>query len=467
MICYMMGELRLSNRPRIEFYGGIGTIGGTKVVVREGEHRVIFDFGLSYAPGGDFWGGRIHPRSGTAGVCDQVALGYIPVLDGIYHADDAAALGVQPGRGEKTQVFISHLHLDHMAVAHLLADEVPVWMHADSLRLYRAVATTGERPPVPGGARGFEWGQTIEVGPIKVTPVPVDHDIPGAGALLIETSVGTVVYTGDLRLHGEHPERVHRFMERAAAMEPKMLLIEGTRLGEAERSPDRPPSLGEAGVAPKVADMAKQATGLALITLYPRNTERITNIVAALRGTGRTLALSAETAYIWASMGGDLSQVSIYKRHKDALALANGEAPEWLSNLFAKAASVIDAATVSENQQAYVLQLFYWDINELVDIQPNAGSIFIHSNGEPLGRFDPAFDLFVRWLNHFGIELLFAASTGHATAEDLQKVVEGIRPEVLMPIHSHRPELLEVAGIRRVLPELGGIYDIATGEKIG
>jgi ribonuclease J len=456
----------MSTSATIHFYGGIGTIGGTKIIVQEGEFRVLFDFGLNYAPGGDFWSARIQPRTGTARLRDLMALGYVPAIDGLYKPADAASAGLEPGESDRTQVFISHLHLDHMAVADLIADPIPVWMHADSLRLFRAVATTGEQPAVPVGARAFEWFQPIQVGPIKVTPVPVDHDIPGATALLIETSAGTVVYSGDLRLHGAHPERVEQFIRAARSVGPQILLIEGTRLGEAEPTPERPGTLPEPAVPGRVVEILKETQGLGLITLYPRNTERIEQIIAALPQTGRTLVLSAEMAHVYQAMGGDLRQVAIYQRHRDRQALAQGTAEGWLRELFTSGVKVLDAAAVRADESRYLLQLFYWDINELVDLKPGAGSVFIHSNGEPLGRFDPAFELFARWLDAFGLKLESVPSTGHAAHADLLAVVKQIAPAILMPIHSRTPELLEVEGQKRILPELGAKYDIVSGERL-
>ncbi|MGE5676189.1 MAG: MBL fold metallo-hydrolase, partial [Mycobacterium leprae] len=391
-----------TSSPTIQFYGGIGTIGGTKIVVQEGEYRVVFDFGLNYAPGGDFWGGNLQPRRGPGRLRDLVALGYTPALNGLYKEGYAQSLGLTAGTDDKTQVFISHLHLDHMAAVDILADAVPVWMHEDSLRLFRAVAEVGEQPPVPVDSRGFRWGEPIEVGPIKVTPVAVDHDIPGASALLIETSAGTVVYSGDLRTHGARPERIAEFIAAARAKNPQILLIEGTRLGEPEPTPERPPTTPEPEVAQKAAAQALAARGLAMITLYPRNTLRIANIVAALKGTERRMVLSPEVAHIYAAMGGDLSEVALFKRHKDQDELANGTAPEWLRQLFAGGHQVLDAEAIRANQSHYLLQLFFSDFTELVDLQPAEGSVFIHSNGEPLGRFDPSYELFTRWLDRFG-----------------------------------------------------------------
>jgi ribonuclease J len=454
--------------PRITFYGGIGTIGGTKIAVEEGEHRVLFDFGATYAPGGDFWGGKLQARTGAARLRDMVALGYAPALDGIYQPAAAATLGLKPGKGDTAQVFISHLHLDHMALVDLLGDEVPVWMSHESLRLFQAVAQTGDKPAVPVGARGFGWNEPLEVGPMKVTPLPVDHDIPGAAALLIETSAGTVVYTGDLRLHGPNPELVERFVRTARATNPKILLIEATRMGDlmAEPNPDRPPTLKENEVAGRIVEQLKGVTGLGLITLYPRNPLRIANIARAVAQAGRTLVLSAEMAHVYQAMGYDLSTVAVYQRAKDRLCVATGKCDGYLRSVLGSAGQVLDAAAIRADQSKYLLQLFYWDFPELIDLQPAANSLFIHSNGEPLGRFDPAFELFAHWLNHFQIPLVYAPSTGHASADDLFEIIRGVAPAVLMPIHSKFPELMEVEGIRRVLPEVGASYDVATGERV-
>lgn len=453
--------------PTITFYGGIGTIGGTKIAVAEGGYRVIFDFGSTYAPGGDFWGGKVRARPGAARLRDMVALGYTPALDGIYRTGAAESLGLQPGQGDTTQVFISHLHLDHMALVDLLADDMPVWMHHDALKLFRALALTGEEPAVPAGARGFDFGQPIAVGPITVTPIAVDHDIPGAAALLIETSAGTVVYTGDLRWHGANPELIDQFVAAARAARPKILLIEGTRLGEAELYPDRAPTIAEPEVSGLVLEQLSGCTGLALTALYPRNTQRVENLARAVPSVGRTLVLAPEMACILSEMGGDLNGVALHLRAKDREALAGGTAANWLTDLLDRGVRTVDAAALRAAPSRYLLQLFYGDLAELVDLQPPEGSLFIHSNGEPLGRFDPAWDLFVRWLEFFKIPLVSVPSTGHASQADLVSIVEGIAPQVLMPIHSRGPERMVVAGQARELPEIGATYDIATGAKIG
>ncbi len=449
--------------PSIRILGGVGTIGGTKILVQDGDHRVLFDFGITYEAGSEFWGGAVQPRPGTGGLRDYLGLGYLPRIDGLYRADAAHSADLIRNLGDqRTHIFISHLHLDHMRLVDMLHDQVPVWMHSDSLRLFRAVAETGQEPALPKGACGFEWEDTITLGPIRVTPVAVDHDIPGASGLIIETSAGSVVYTGDFRTNGRHPERMARFKAWARRAKPRLLLIEGTRLGELQRNSDRPPPLSELEIAAIVAQARLDCVGLALITLYPRNTERVAAIAAELTGVGKRLVLAPEAAHILLEMVGKPEGLSVYMSQRDLDRAANNQLPSWHRRLLDSGVDLIAATDVRMHPQKYLVHLFLRDINELVDLNPPPGSIFLHSNGEPLGRFDPAFELWSRWLQHFELELKWANASGHATPQALHELVTAIKPDVLMPIHSLHPELLDVAGQRTVLPEVGSYYDLAT-----
>ncbi|MGE5493268.1 MAG: hypothetical protein ACM31P_18555, partial [Actinomycetota bacterium] len=112
----------MTTSPTISFYNGIGTIGGTKIAVAEGGYRVIFDFGLTFAPGGDFWGGKVHPRDGAARLRDLVALGYTPALDGVYRSPGAESLGLNPRGVGNTHRLKSQLHHDNKALVEIQAD---------------------------------------------------------------------------------------------------------------------------------------------------------------------------------------------------------------------------------------------------------------------------------------------------------------------------------------------------------
>lgn len=446
---------------KLTFHDGIGSIGGTKISLAADQTTILFDFGFSFDPANGPWNGSIAPRPAAAGLRDRIAIGELPRLDGLYRPEEARTVGLKgAGEAPSPTVFISHIHLDHVGAFDYLDPRVPVYFSPDTLNLFQAVAATGEKPSVPGGARALAPGQPLQVGPFTVTFTPVDHDASGAMAMLIDTPDGTVVYSGDLRLHGAHPDQTERFMELARAKQPKVLFLEGTRLMETEPEGGWSTVTTEQDVITKISGALAEYPGLALITHYNRHPERIARTAAAAKAAGRRLVLSAATAFIYQQMGFDLSEVGIYKSARVEAKLGNPDAL-WLRHLLAEAPVVLTAAEIRLAPGQYLLELQPADLPELTDLTPPAGSCFIHSNGEPLGPFDPAWQIFLNWLERHQMTLVRASSSGHATPPDLHRIASTINPTVLMPIHSRAPERLDPPGIRRILPANGAWYDLA------
>ena len=447
----------------LTLYGGTRTIGGTKAVVAEAGYRVIFDFGAAYTPGapGSPFDSRLQPRPGPAGLRDLLAAGATPPLPGLYAPAAAAAAGPAGGADGRPAVCLSHLPLGHPAHLHLLSPDLPVHMSAASARLQAALTRLGGDEAAGCLVRPWQTEAVIAVGPLRVRPLAVDHDIPGACALLIETSDGVVAYSGDLRLHGAHPELSRAFASAAAATRPALLLMEGTRLHTPPPAPDDPAPLQEPEVAPRVAELLQGRTGLAVLAIYPRNLERLVALAAAIAGVGRRLLLQPATAQLLRECTGSLHGCGVYA--PAALREAPGPSPADLTPLLPGA---LDAAALRADQAAYVLELPYQRLTELVDLQPAASSVWIHCGGEPLGRYDPAFATLEFWLQRLGLAYAPVQSTGHAAPDDLRWLAATIAPRVLMPVHSLAPENLIVPGVARRLPEPGVTYDIArlTGE---
>lgn len=441
----------------VQFWGGIGTIGGSLVVVAEAGHRVIFDFGLAHAPAATYYAAPLAPRPGAV-LREYLALGWAPPLPDLYRRELLAGTGLAPGPAAgpaPAAVFISHLHLDHYALSGLVAPGIPVYMHPESLHMLRALQSQGAiTPGLPRPYTACPWGVPVAVGPLRVTLLPVDHDIPGASGLMVETSAGAVVYTGDLRLHGLHPERVWEFCAHARSLRPRLLIIEGTRL-EREPAPD-PHPLTEAALPERVAAHLRACPGLALAVLYPRHTERLARLAGTAAAAGRTLALEASAAALYTRCGGPLAGLAVYL---PAAVGAMDPAPAWLGEVLDAAAAagapVVDAAAVADSQDRWLLQLSYPHLGELVDLRPAPGSLCLHANGEPLGPYDPAWNCYQRWLQRFGVAHVPLGCSGHATPADLQRIAAAIAPAVVAPIHSLYPEGLELPGTPRLLPAYG------------
>ena len=109
---------------------------------------------------------------------------------------------------------------------------------------------------------------------------------------------------------------------------------------------------------------------------------------------------------------------------------------------------------VRARPQDYILCFSFWDINELIDIHPQGGT-YIYSSSEALSE-EQRMDIrrLKNWLEHFGItpvglpdeetgevppeEKGFHAS-GHASGQELLEIIQGIAPQVLVPVHTESP----------------------------
>ncbi len=434
----------------LTFFGGIGAATGTKFAIEENGYRAHFDLGLAYMPGRLFWDGRVLVRQ-DAELRDLMAMGPAPSVSGIYRAEALAGTGLQPGDAEHTALFLSHLHLDHSALLRFVAPEVPIYMSRASTDLLQRLDGSGWN--LSGGhmVRSVEHGDLVEHGPLRVHCYDVDHDLPGAMGFLVETSAGLVAYSGDLRLHGRHPERVEGFVEEVRQQRPLALIIETTRAGEDVALWG--PQLPEKEMPARLLDALRGRTGLAFWNVYPHNVERVGAIAEVAAGVGREAVLEPEFAALLPAQAGIRTYATLAARR----AAETGTLPDWKRPLLAGALTADDLRRAPER---YLLQLSYRHLPELIDLRPPAGSLWVQSNSEPLGRFDPAFANLQDWLEHFQLEYQSLQSSGHASESELRAITESIAPRFVFPVHGLKPECLAARGPTEILPRLGEVYQL-------
>ena len=136
---------------RLTFYGGINEIGGNKILLEDGERRLLLDFGFPYKRHKLFYEEYLKPRSG-AGLLDPLAMGLLPPLEGLYR-DDLVTPGLwqqfrhNPAYRELDQVdgvLLSHAHLDHSGHISFLRDSVPIYTTAVTAFIAKAMQDSGK-----------------------------------------------------------------------------------------------------------------------------------------------------------------------------------------------------------------------------------------------------------------------------------------------------------------------------------
>ncbi|SER56990.1 ribonuclease J [Gracilibacillus ureilyticus] len=419
-------------RTTIIFWSGLKTIGGNIVEICYGNDRIIFDFGLVYDPKSSFL--NRSSISEESYVVDMLKLGAIPEIDEIYSKDDLQQYEevkqYDPDGSRNTAVFISHLHLDHIGAIDTIAPSIPIYMSKDSEKLYHVFCKTDRPLFREREIIGMDYQSEVEIGQIKVSAFRTDHDIFGSAALHIETPDLTILYSGDIRMHGKHAEYNENMLNHLNDKDIDLLFIEGTsfRQGESEKSLDN-----ETDIKNQVVERLIESDRLAFFNLYHTNLDRIQQFIDAANESGREIVFEVETAYI-AEQFLVSDNLSIYynKRMDDSM--------KWKQELLNKY-PVITNENVNENPAKYLVQSSFRNVMNLLDLNVTE-AVYFHSNGMPLGSFDPDYDRLLALLNHLGILYHPLHVSGHATKEDLLEIIDRIKPKLLIPWHSHSPELV-------------------------
>jgi ribonuclease J len=405
-----------------EFWGGLGVIGSSKIMISDGGHRVLLDVGLDIPSGANLFRVPVRIRPDRE-LADRLRVAAAPALPGIYDPAFLAEgdpLGEPVGDPANTHIFVSHPHIDHVGLAGWVRPEIPVYAHTDAVDMLNALTANGFG--LPGGDPDWQRlaaDQVVRVGEMTVRCIPVDHDVPGACGYLVTTPEGSIAYTGDIRFHGHHPELSNAFVD--AVRGADVLITEGTTLSFTP--PDGPPRT-EDDVLSDFVDILAAAPGLVLLSTYPRDVERVAEFIEAAANLGRTIVWQPGTAGLLRDLGVNATTWS------DELGLAD----------------------VHAKPGAFVVVPDTDDLPTFLDLPLRPGDAFVHANGEPLGEFDPRWGVFTDWLAYFGVELHKIGCWGHALPDQLQSMVERIAPRVVFPIHTFEPtRLAPPIGVRRVV----------------
>jgi ribonuclease J len=482
-----------------------GEIGGNKILLELADRRWMLDFGTRFGLTGRYYDEFLNPRA-AVGLRDYLRMGLLPPVEGIYRGDLTLH---EPGLWERYRshpeyrriehldgVLLSHAHQDHNGCLGFLRREIPIYtglMTAligkgmqdiagggpeDSFSYVgpRELTDEGTLKAVTGLRQGrphliCESDQPIaaaleqlrsffdyhpgkrtvfEPAPVGIADLDslglrffrVDHSIPGSGAFAIRTPIGWVGYTGDLRLHGHSRWRTEKFARELGALKPELLIVEGTNL--ADQGATEEPAVHQAA-----KEVVRREPGIVIADFSPRNIERLRTFRDIAAELGRRLVVTTKDAYL-------LEQMHVIDPaipRPDQAPLAVLRAPRvthsaWEERVLEQFdASMVDAALIGAHPGGFILCLSFWDIANLIDIEPGGGT-YIYSASEPYNeeqRIDQ--ERLKNWLDHFGLKPVgglpgsekgpFHAS-GHIDGAGMEWLIETIDPAALLPVHSQK-----------------------------
>jgi len=98
---------------------------------------------------------------------------------------------------------------------------------------------------------------------------------------------------------------------------------------------------------------------------------------------------------------------------------------------------------VHKNQGNLVMDLNFYQFAELIDINPDSGSHFIHSMSEPFSEEDIEDKVMHNWLDHFKMRFHQLHASGHMNRHQLTDLINRIKPKRIFPIHTENQQLFK------------------------
>lgn len=486
----------------LSIYGGVGQIGGNKILFEDNGTKIFLDFGMNFTEHSNYFTEYMPPRKNSC-IKDFIHLGLLPDLKGVYRRDYCKHMDLDYKEENSIDgILITHAHIDHVGYVHFIRQDIPIYVSAETkavMDLFSRVGAAGfeefscfkpafqliakkrgdgvKRRDARDGIEKrnikiFNFGKKFKIGNLEIEPCRVDHSLPGATGFIIYSSEGAIIYTGDLRFHGRHKEWSYDFVNKATNSEPIVMISEGTRIMEKQ-------SRTEEYVQSESTKYIKDKKGLAIVNFPIRDTERMLTFYDTAKSNNRKLVIEYRQAMLLDLMKNckadklpesNDENIRIFYPKKSWGLIGRKDFPfeqiekdysTWEKTYLSKE-NVIDAEEISRNQKKYLMFMNYFQLNNLLDIKPKKGSVHIRSICEP---FSDEMELDQKridnWLKLLGLyPECRIHSSGHASGIHIFEMIKKIKPKKLFPIHTEKPEIFRELKINTMIVEEGKTYKL-------
>ena len=335
-------------------------------------------------------------------------------------------------------IIITHAHEDHIGALGMIFDRIaaPVYCRRFTSIVARAKMQDWNRDP-DNITMVAAYPEMTQIGPFNVGIMPVPHSIPEASGLVIDTPVGRIVHTGDLKLDpnpivGEafDPE----FYAEIASKGVKALVCDSTNVFS--RSPGR----SEAELNKPIQELITNAGGLMVAATFASNIARLKTLAQAGFDAGRSVCVLGRSMQRMLGFARDANILSDFPPLVD-LEQAQ-EIPR--GNLM-----LIVTGSQGERRAASA-QLAN---GKYLGFQMKEGDTFLFSSKTIPGN-EVGVARIINELASQGVRVIDDAVpdyhvSGHANRPDLQRIHEIFHPEMLIPMHGEYRHLLEHANLAR------------------
>ena len=332
-------------------------------------------------------------------------------------------------------LFLSHAHADHYGFLGLLPQDTPIYATEETFAMLALDGILGDDQTKHLNKYPLKSGQSCDVADIKVTAYIVDHSAYGACAYLIECDGKRILYSGDIRLHG-----VKGVLYKNLPKDVDYLLLEGTNILRAKNNPT------EREIENQFVEAFNDAPdALHLVWCSAKNIDRICALFRACIRCGKTLSIDPYTANVLAAVAQlnpkiptatTAEQMKVYFPHRLTKRLTEQNQKHYILSLNPKQ-NKVSYDDFARSPEHYVMLVRPTTLTYLQRIKaPHIRLVKSIWDGY---WDEPNIERFRSWVEEHCEQVKDIHSSGHADTKSLQRIVEHIRPQTIIPIHTDSP----------------------------
>ena len=422
-----------ANGLRVVPLGGLGEIGRNMTVFEHAGRLLIVDCGVLF------------PEDSQPGV-DLILPDFDFIRDRLHLIDG---------------MVLTHAHEDHIgAVPYLLRERQDIPIYGSQLTLAMLEAKLKEHRIKASTIEVVE-GQISKAGPFTLEFVAVNHSIPDALAVFIETAAGTVLHTGDFKmdqlpLDGRTTDL--RAFARLGERGVDMFLVDSTNA----EVPGFVPS--EREIEPALERVFASAKGRIVIASFASHVHRVQQMIDVAHRHNRKVAFFGRSMVRNMGVARDLGYLTI----PGNLLVASDQLSELPDD------HVVLVCTGSQGEPMAALSRI---ANNDHQIKIGPGDTVILASSLIPGN-ENAVSRVINGLTRLGAKVVHKGNamvhvSGHAAAGELLYCYNIVQPRNVMPVHGEprhlkaNAELALATGIpaeRIILTLDGGVVDLIDGK---
>lgn len=403
---------KTQNKIQIIPLGGLGEIGKNMTVFRYGDDIILIDAGLMF------------PEDDMLGI-DLV------IPDFTYLVEN---------KDKVKGIFLTHGHEDHIGALPYVLKQIDVPVYGTALTLGILQGRLKENGVNSSKLHVIKPGDKISAGSFKLDFIRVNHSIPDAVAIAINTPIGTLIHTGDFKIdHTPVDGQVTEFSKFAEYGDRGVLALMADSTN-AER-PGFTPS--ERMVGKTFDDEFRYAKNRIIVATFSSNVHRIQQVIDAAVKYERKVAVIGRSMVNVVGIATELG----YLKAPDGVLIDIDETRNYTAD------KIVIITTGSQGEPMSALTRMAMNDHKKVDIMPGDTVII---SATPIPGNEKLVSRTIDHLYKLGADVIYEKSngvhvSGHASQEEIKLMHNLVRPKFFIPVHGEFRHLIKHASLAQSL----------------